>query len=119
MNVFLVLMEMASIAQVSKGDINQNISSISLLPDIDECADSNINNCSDNANCTDTVGSYECTCLEGYTGDGFMCLDIDECSNSTEYPCHPNAHCNNTLGSFICYCMVGYTGDGMTCDGRT
>ena len=41
--------------------------------DIDECADSALNNCSDNANCTDTIGSYECTCSLGYSGDGFLC----------------------------------------------
>ena len=28
---------------------------------------------SENADCTDTEESYECTCHEGYTGDGFTC----------------------------------------------
>ena len=47
--------------------------SVFLVSDIDECGDSNLNNCSEIANCTDTVGSYECMCSEGYTGDGFSC----------------------------------------------
>ena len=42
-------------------------------PDIDDCADSKNNNCSANANCTDNVGSYDCTCSAGYAGDGFSC----------------------------------------------
>ena len=43
------------------------------ITDIDECADSLLNNCSVYANCTDTIGSYDCTCLVGFTGDGFSC----------------------------------------------
>ena len=42
-------------------------------PDIDECADSNLNNCSLNANCSDSIGSYDCTCSAGYVGDGYFC----------------------------------------------
>ena len=29
--------------------------------------------CDQNANCTDTVGSYTCECRVGYDGDGNMC----------------------------------------------
>ena len=46
---------------------------IFIFSDIDECADSRDNNCSSNANCSDTIGSYACTCKVGYTGDGFTC----------------------------------------------
>ena len=46
---------------------------ITHFSDIDECIDSSDNNCSSNANCTDTIGSYDCTCVIGYTGDGFRC----------------------------------------------
>lgn len=41
-----------------------------LLVDVDECA-SDANNClSGTAACVNTVGSYNCTCNHGYTGDG-------------------------------------------------
>jgi len=40
--------------------------------DVDECGTNN-GNCSSAANCTNTVGGYNCTCLPGYTGDGFTC----------------------------------------------
>ena len=35
--------------------------------------------CDDNADCTNTQGGYNCTCQEGYAGDGFTCEDINEC----------------------------------------
>ena len=40
--------------------------------DIDECA-LDLDNCSPNANCTNTVGSFTCQCLPGFTGDGVEC----------------------------------------------
>ena len=32
--------------------------------------------CDINANCTKTDGSHNCTCREGYTGDGQSCQGI-------------------------------------------
>ena len=40
--------------------------------DSDECADST-DNCHDNAFCENTLGSYQCECLQGYQGDGIFC----------------------------------------------
>lgn len=40
--------------------------------DRDECSDGT-SECSLNAECTNTVGSYNCTCNEGYVGDGRNC----------------------------------------------
>ena len=40
--------------------------------DIDECV-LGTDNCDDNATCTNTMGSFECECLPGYTGDGVTC----------------------------------------------
>ena len=44
--------------------------------DIDECL-LETDNCHDNANCTNTEGSFECECLDGYEGNGVNCTDID------------------------------------------
>ena len=40
--------------------------------DVDECA-METSDCHNNATCSNTIGSYECTCVFGYTGDGFNC----------------------------------------------
>ena len=40
--------------------------------DFDECSASS-NNCSDNANCVNTIGNYFCTCQFGFSGDGYTC----------------------------------------------
>ena len=42
------------------------------LSDIDEC-EASTNMCHQEANCTNTDGSYTCTCNSGYTGDGLEC----------------------------------------------
>ena len=49
-------------------------SMISLIipTDINECI-SGSTECHDNATCTNSDGSYECTCDIGFSGDGFNC----------------------------------------------
>ena len=42
--------------------------------DVDECEGDNLNNCHENAQCTNTVGSFTCSCNPGYTGDGVTCM---------------------------------------------
>ena len=39
---------------------------------VDEC-DRNTHNCASEATCTDTEGSFDCDCNDGYEGDGFQC----------------------------------------------
>lgn len=60
---------------------------------MDECAAS-LNQCATAALCVNTVGSYTCSCPEGYVGDGqqngsgcmgkvfkimFTCIIVDRC----------------------------------------
>ena len=105
------------------------------MKDVDECVQ-NIDGCAENATCSDTEGSYECTCDPGFTGDGFNCTsqsdkaihyencfqveylstDVDECS-SPYLPCDSNAICTDTIGSFTCHCKPGFTGNGTNCEG--
>ena len=46
-----------------------------LFPDINEC-DEGRDDCSDDAECTNTDGSYYCTCNTGFTGDGRECMGM-------------------------------------------
>ena len=39
---------------------------------MNEC-DGNDHECSDNATCTNTIGGHNCTCFDGYSGDGLDC----------------------------------------------
>jgi len=43
-----------------------------LLTCIDECAVNN-GNCHESANCSNVPGGYECSCWDGFDGDGFTC----------------------------------------------
>ncbi|XP_015757520.1 PREDICTED: uromodulin-like isoform X3 [Acropora digitifera] len=74
--------------------------------DIDECA-SGIHNCiNGTAICTNTLGSYKCTCKSGYRGDGQNYCIPDECqdyqvlSNADRKVTNSNGPilCDNTLG---------------------
>ena len=104
--------------------------------DIDEC-ELLPSVCDGNASCTNTIGSYTCTCKEGYTGEGgvgacdgmrihedYICVyyaliiyaDINEC-NEKNGGC--SQICNNTISGHFCSCFPGYslTNDNITCIG--
>ncbi|XP_047136398.1 uncharacterized protein LOC100212257 isoform X2 [Hydra vulgaris] len=89
---------------------NINVSSNSLyinIYDIDECA-LKMNNCSTNATCFNTPGSFFCQCNSGFSGDGQLCNDINECLLNTS--CALNAICENVPGSWNCNCQTGWNG---------
>ena len=43
-----------------------------MYADVDECVTPE-HDCHENANCTNSIGSYYCTCITGYTGNGTLC----------------------------------------------
>lgn len=63
--------------------------SVFITADVDECAQSALHQCSPQADCKNTVGSYHCTCRRGYT-------DVD--------PSNPGANCT---GLIVCVCASG------------
>ena len=73
----------------------------------ESCADVNecfgiLNNCHENAFCTNSEASFNCQCNIGYEGDGVTCDDIDECLQDGICPEH--AVCENSDGSYNCNC---------------
>jgi len=58
--------------------------------DINEC-EINYGGCDADANCTNTIGSYECHCKPGYIGNGI------ECS-----PCPENEYSFNETTCLVC-----------------
>ena len=52
---------------------NARIRSIHTSTDVDECCLGRDNCDPSSAACTNTIGSFECECLPGFTGDGVTC----------------------------------------------
>ncbi|XP_041481325.1 uncharacterized protein LOC121428627 [Lytechinus variegatus] len=98
------------------------VPSETVVRDTNECEDGAGNDCSHYAECINTEGSYECSCLPGFTeGTGVLlgreCIDIDECQSSLDNDCSLDAQCINMMGSYNCSCREGYE-DGLHSDDR-
>ena len=99
-----------------------------ILSDIDECTEDPCVH-----NCTNTDGSFICSCNNGYELDDngrscngmyimliiinclllyILCIDIDECLSG---PCPPNLMCNNLDGNYSCDCPYGTKKNGTDC----
>lgn len=79
------------------------------IPDVDEC-NSSQPVCGEHALCTNTIGSYVCSCKPEYTGDAKSpngCRDVNECE-ILEHPCGVSAICENTDPGYNCKCPQGY-----------
>ncbi|XP_017853685.1 fibulin-1 isoform X2 [Drosophila busckii] len=93
--------------------------------DIDECQNGTTNTCNADLHqeCKNTLGSYHCNCLPGFSLDVTQheCVDINECSINN-HNCLPTQRCDNTIGSYMCTrytsCGTGYTLNAQTgqCD---
>ena len=45
------------------------------ISDINECDDPSTNSCDpEDGICTNSIGSYSCSCKTGYTGNGVTCV---------------------------------------------
>ncbi|XP_053550348.1 uromodulin-like [Bombina bombina] len=74
----------------------------------------NCSECDPNATCKEEMGFLECSCKDGFIGDGFTCTDIDECTYAWSNNC--SFDCINTFGSYECLCRSGYSQiSGNTC----
>ncbi|XP_071806783.1 uncharacterized protein [Asterias amurensis] len=76
-----------------------------------------IHECTDMETCKNTIGGYECPCMNGFLrgqGVNATCDDIDECRDKTD-GC--NHLCMNGAGNYTCACVLGYNllADNHTC----
>ncbi|KAL9952021.1 hypothetical protein ACROYT_G039221 [Oculina patagonica] len=75
--------------------------------DINECKKPKI--CPRYAICTNTNGSYECNCEEGYSKKSGECKDIDECETGAHKCDETTTQCQNLEGDYHCPCRTGFT----------
>jgi len=70
--------------------------------------------CDANSQCSNMIGSYNCSCNGGFTGNETGCVDVDECIDDGACSLEQNTECVNSIGSFECVCKPGYyeTEDG-------
>ncbi|XP_071391277.1 pro-epidermal growth factor [Centroberyx affinis] len=83
-----------------------------MVADQDECYSLR---CDMNAQCQLEAGSPTCRCLEGFTGDGQLCVDLDECLLGLSQCSSQSSDCVNTVGGYHCQCRSGFTGEGHHC----
>ncbi|KAF3700301.1 Adhesion G protein-coupled receptor E1 [Channa argus] len=82
--------------------------------DVDECQ-MTLSMCGPYSTCTNTFGSYICTCFSGFIatdstlppGSLNQCTEVDECVRDPSI-CGPNSNCTNSIGSYFCGCLRGY-----------
>ena len=87
-----------------------------LFTDVNECA-ADTDGC--DQVCTNTAGSFECSCNSGFTlsGDGRTCVEDNECTLETD---NCEQVCVNTDGGVRCECNSGFVlnSDQTTCSGE-
>ena len=86
-----------------------------ILEDINECKA--MDSLCANGRCSNTFGSFMCTCKAGYRLDDshMMCEDVDECGETPDL-CRPGV-CVNLEGGYACECPPDYmlAPDGKEC----
>ncbi|XP_025412034.1 fibrillin-2-like isoform X2 [Sipha flava] len=77
-----------------------------ILEDLNECEEHD--HLCENGHCTNTFGSYMCSCNEGYRLDNTstFCYDVDECNERPDV-CGAG-FCVNDVGTYHCVCPEGY-----------
>ena len=88
----------------------------------DHCA---VNNCHTDADCTNTLNSFQCACKPGFEGDGLECTALpveNECENGKNTCDATGATCTDTKYSYECECDAGYwdadsANPGRSCEG--
>ncbi|TNN74178.1 Sushi, nidogen and EGF-like domain-containing protein 1 [Liparis tanakae] len=62
--------------------------------------------CLNGGKCRNQVGSYQCECVDGYSGNRCQ-KDVNGCLSE---PCKHGATCEDRPGSYLCHCSQGFKG---------
>ncbi|CAH1796302.1 unnamed protein product, partial [Owenia fusiformis] len=65
--------------------------------------------CTNNSQCVNNVGSFECRCDAGFMLINNTCVDVDECATGATCDIAGGATCVNTIGSYTCICAANCT----------
>ncbi|GFO38964.1 fibropellin-1 [Plakobranchus ocellatus] len=75
-----------------------------VVSSLDYCSS---NPCTVNQTCSSTIGTHVCSCRDGFTSDGNICLDDDECQAGSD-GC--SQVCVNQIPGYQCQCdQAGYS----------
>ena len=81
--------------------------------EVDDCVGVN---CSGRGQCVDGVGSFNCSCDPGFTGETCQ-TNIDDCVEAQN--CSGRGQCVDGVNSFTCECSPGYSGTLCEIEGYT
>uniref|UniRef100_A0A8C5BWX1 Notch receptor 3 n=1 Tax=Gadus morhua TaxID=8049 RepID=A0A8C5BWX1_GADMO len=62
--------------------------------------------CLSGGSCKDSINSFQCSCLPGFTGPS-CAMEVNECQSS---PCKNGGSCTDYVNSYTCSCRPGFTG---------
>ncbi|CAC5424205.1 unnamed protein product [Mytilus coruscus] len=71
--------------------------------DVDECVS---DPCMHAGTCIDVINFYNCSCIDGYTGNNWQ-TKINECKSN---PCQNNGTCVEIVGGYHCVCTNDSSG---------
>lgn len=92
--------------------VDSSANSVPRVEDINECASSELNDCSAHATCTNEFGSFRCACKKGY--DDKFASDVRRagrsCSSCSPQYCSNRGECHIVDGERECRCRGNFIG---------
>jgi len=96
----------------SKPILNSMLATVEALTDVDECGSNDLNDCGAGAVCVNSIGSYRCTCVDGFADlqpqlPGRVCsAELKDCDF-----CSGRGTCvRESNGNITCRCAKRYLG---------
>ena len=96
---------MMGTAQTRSSHSNVSVQEATLEPTVKPTS-MNVKNdpCRNGGTCRDGISSYECECMDGYTGENCE-SGVNKCGSD---PCQNGGNCEDQTNGYICSCTNGY-----------